>query len=109
MRPACVLVPGRLAGFRQTALSYDQPYDQLEQAMGAVNLADAKAHLSELVSKAEAGEETIITRRGQPVARLVPVAAPKKAIRSLSAFRSTLPKARQSSGETIRKLRDEGY
>ena len=29
--------------------------------MGAVNLADAKAHLSELVSRAESGEETVIT------------------------------------------------
>ena len=77
--------------------------------MGAVNLADAKARLSELVSKAEAGEETIITRRGQPVARLIPVAAPKKALRSLADFRAALPKARKSSAELIRKLRDEGY
>lgn len=77
--------------------------------MGAVNLAEAKAHLSELVSKAAGGEETIITRRGQPVAKLVPVAAPKKPVRSLAAFRATLPKARKSSAELIRELRDEGY
>lgn len=77
--------------------------------MGAVNLAEAKAHLSELVSKAQSGEETIITRRGQPVAKLVPIAAPKKALRSLSDFRATLPKARKSSAELIRELRDEGY
>jgi len=77
--------------------------------MAAVNLAEAKAHLSELVSKAESGEETIITRRGQPVARLVPIATPKKALRSLSAFRATLPKARKTSAELIRELRDEGY
>ncbi|MBL8542152.1 MAG: type II toxin-antitoxin system prevent-host-death family antitoxin, partial [Betaproteobacteria bacterium] len=32
--------------------------------MAAVTLADAKAHLSELVSKAESGVETTITRRG---------------------------------------------
>jgi prevent-host-death family protein len=36
-------------------------------------LADAKAHLSALVSQAERGDETIITRHGKPVARLVPV------------------------------------
>ncbi len=77
--------------------------------MGAVNLAEANAHLSELVSKAAGGEETIITRRGQPVAKLVPVAAPKKPVRSLAAFRATLPKARKSSAELIRELRDEGY
>ena len=77
--------------------------------MGAVNLAEAKAHLSELVSKAESGEETIITRRGQPVARLVPIATPKKALRSLADFRATLPKAQKSSAELIRELRDESY
>jgi prevent-host-death family protein len=77
--------------------------------MAAINLAEAKAHLSELVSKAENGEETIIMRRGEPVARLVPVAAPKKTLRSLAAFRAALPKARKSSAELIRKLRDEGY
>ena len=77
--------------------------------MAAVNLADAKAHLSELVSKAEGGVETIITRRGKPVAKLVPVAAPKKALRSLADFRASLPKARTSSVDLIRQLRDEGY
>jgi prevent-host-death family protein len=34
-------------------------------------LADAKAHLSALVSDAEAGSEITITRHGQPVARIV--------------------------------------
>lgn len=77
--------------------------------MGGMNLAQAKAHLSELVAKAQSGEETVITRRGQPVAKLVPVAAPKKALRSLSDFRASLPKARKSSAELIRELRDEGY
>ena len=77
--------------------------------MGAINLAEAKAHLSELVSKAESGEETVITRRGHPVARLVPVTAPKTALRSLAEFRAALPKARKSSAQLIRELRNEGY
>ena len=77
--------------------------------MAAINLAEAKAHLSELVSKAQNGEETIIMRRGEPVAKLVPVVTPKKTLRSLSTFRATLPKARKSSAELIRKLRNEGY
>ena len=77
--------------------------------MRGVNLADAKARLSELVSKAERGQETVITRRGHPVARLVPIAPPKKAFRSLAEFRATLPKARKSSARLIRQMRDEGY
>jgi prevent-host-death family protein len=46
----------------------------------AFKLADAKAHLSELVSRAEAGETLEITRRGRPVARLVPVESPRPVI-----------------------------
>jgi prevent-host-death family protein len=37
-----------------------------------VQLRDAKAGLSSLVSAAERGEETVITRHGKPVARIVP-------------------------------------
>lgn len=38
-----------------------------------VNIAEAKSHLSDLVSRAEAGEEIIIARSGKPVAKLVPI------------------------------------
>ena len=48
--------------------------------MDAFKLADAKAHLSELVSRAEAGETLEITRRGKPVARLVPIEKPRPVI-----------------------------
>jgi prevent-host-death family protein len=41
--------------------------------MEKVQLFEAKARLSELVDRAEAGLETVITRRGRAVARLVPV------------------------------------
>ncbi|HEX7708337.1 MAG TPA: type II toxin-antitoxin system prevent-host-death family antitoxin [Thermoanaerobaculia bacterium] len=37
-----------------------------------VNIYDAKTRLSQLVERAEAGEEIIIARGGRPVARLVP-------------------------------------
>jgi prevent-host-death family protein len=40
----------------------------------AVNVAQAKARLSELVQRAARGEEIIIARNGQPQARLVPLA-----------------------------------
>ena len=38
-----------------------------------VNIHDAKTHLSRLVDRAEAGEEIVIARAGQPAARLVGV------------------------------------
>lgn len=41
--------------------------------METVTAAEAKANLSELLRRAEAGTETIVTRHGQPVAKLVPI------------------------------------
>lgn len=90
-------------------LGYDQYNDQQEHGMAAINLAEAKAHLSELVSKAENGEETVIMRRGEAVARLIPINVPKQKFRSLADFRATLPKAAKPSVALIRELRDEGY
>ena len=40
--------------------------------MNTVSVAEAKAHLSELLNQVEAGEEIVITRRGQPIACLAP-------------------------------------
>ena len=36
---------------------------------------EAKSKLSQLVARAEAGEDVVIARHGKPVARLVPVTA----------------------------------
>ena len=36
---------------------------------------EAKTKLSQLVERAEAGEDVVITRNGKPVARLIPVAS----------------------------------
>ena len=41
--------------------------------MVTVTLVEAKAHLSELLDKVEAGETVTITRHGTAVAKLVPV------------------------------------
>ena len=38
----------------------------------AVNIHEAKTHLSRLIERVEAGEEIVIARAGRPVARLVP-------------------------------------
>lgn len=39
-----------------------------------VNLYDAKTHLSELVDDAARGDEIVIAKAGEPMARLVPLA-----------------------------------
>jgi prevent-host-death family protein len=38
-----------------------------------ISVSEAKGQLTELVRRAEAGDEVILTRRGQEVARLVPI------------------------------------
>lgn len=43
--------------------------------MESIGLFEAKTHLSELVARAEQGEEVIITRHNKPVAKLVPIGA----------------------------------
>ena len=40
--------------------------------MVVVNVHQAKTQLSRLLARVEAGEEIVIARRGNPVARLVP-------------------------------------
>ena len=48
-------------------------FDGHNQAMAAsYNVAQAKARLSEILERVETGEEIVLTRRGRPVARLVP-------------------------------------
>ncbi|MDX8452262.1 type II toxin-antitoxin system prevent-host-death family antitoxin [Mesorhizobium sp. VK9D] len=76
--------------------------------MDIINLADAKAHLSELVDRVEAGDSIDIARRGKPVARLTAVAKPRKPIdlallRSLTA---TMPPQTQTATDLVRSMRD---
>ena len=59
--------------------------------MGTVSIADAKAHLSELVERAAGGEPVRINRRGKPVARIVAARAPPKRI-DIAALRAMVEK-----------------
>ena len=78
--------------------------------MVQVNLSQAKARLSELLDKVEAGQEVVITRRGRAVAHISPAVHPKKRlpIEALAEFRATMPRLRRSAVELLREARDEG-
>ncbi|OHC75129.1 MAG: prevent-host-death protein [Rhodospirillales bacterium RIFCSPLOWO2_12_FULL_58_28] len=78
--------------------------------MVTINLAQAKAHLSELLDKVGAGEEVVITRHGRPVARISPAARPKQPLRlqELAEFRAAMPPLRRPSAGLLREARDEG-
>ncbi len=75
--------------------------------MNAMNLADAKAHLSELVDRVEAGDAIEITRRGKPVARLSAVVRPRQPIDAslLQALTMTMPQT-ESAADLVRTMRD---
>ena len=76
--------------------------------MGTVSIADAKAHLSELVERAAGGETLQITRRGKPVAQIVAAKAPRKRIdiAALRAMVEKMPMQEELTGDLIRRMRD---
>ena len=81
--------------------------------MERINLADAKARLSEIVDRVEAGESIEITRRGKPAARIVPLEKPRVLkpvdVEALRKLRDTIPYQHESGAEIIRRMRDSGY
>ncbi|RME71250.1 MAG: type II toxin-antitoxin system prevent-host-death family antitoxin [Planctomycetota bacterium] len=57
--------------------------------MVIVNMHEARAQLSKLVERARRGEEIVIARAGQPVARLVPL-RPARPPRPLGLYRGQI-------------------
>ena len=76
--------------------------------MEAINLAEAKAHLSELVDRVEAGDSIDITRRGKPVARLTAVAGPPKPISpsQIHPRSEAMPPQSPSAADLVLSMRD---
>lgn len=73
--------------------------------MESINLAEAKARLSELIDRVEAGEIVEITRRGRPAARLTPAQPPREPIDvdALAALTASLPPQEEGF---VRAMRD---
>ena len=76
--------------------------------MRTVSLAEAKAHLSELLNTVEAGEEILITRHGRAIARVSPPEKQKRPLpfKRLADLRNTLPAWTEPSANRVRQLRD---
>lgn len=81
-------------------------------AQQEVGLFEAKTRLSELVQEVEAGQTWTITRRGQVVARLIPVSRhPQRAtaLRRLRHLRQEITAAGAGiTAADIQQWRDEG-
>jgi prevent-host-death family protein len=65
-----------------------------------INLAEAKAHLSELVARAEAGESIQISRRGTPVVQLSSLLKPRKRI-DLAELRAVTDAMPESTADNV--------
>jgi prevent-host-death family protein len=71
-----------------------------------ISVTDAKAQLTDLLRRAEAGEKIVLTRHGQPVAPLMPI----KAALERKARRAMIEAIRQAArGGVLPGLSDERY
>ena len=77
--------------------------------MDRISLAEAKAHLSELVERAEAGDIVSITRRGKEVARLISADRPRRRVDPawLRAITDAMPPQTEGAAAFVRRMRDE--
>ena len=81
-----------------------------EGAVREIGAFEAKTHLSALLDAVAAGETVIITKRGRPVARLVPHDAADREDRGLAAaaLRALRRRIGWASVDEILALRHEG-
>ena len=79
-------------------------------AVREIGAFEAKTHLSALLDAVAAGETVIITKRGRPVARLVPHDAANREDRgrAVAALRALRRRIGWASVDEILALRDEG-
>ncbi len=98
--------------FVEAALDFDlkpQQFWAIAWSMGdgmQISVSDAKAQLTDLVHRAEAGDKIVLTRHGQPVARLVPI----KGARNRKARLSMVEVMRQvARGQALQGLGAEQY
>lgn len=72
-----------------------------------LNLAEAKARLSELTERVTHGDEVVITRHGKPVARIQQVRDEARRVDVAAFRRATAQQAEQATAAAlIRELRD---
>jgi prevent-host-death family protein len=87
--------------------------------MSEHSLPEAEHSLSDLIDRALAGEDVVITRDGRPVVELRPLAtradppkprmSPAESIAWLRANRVGGKMPREDAGTLVRRMRDEGH
>jgi len=76
--------------------------------MERLGIYDARARLSELIERVQSGEEVVLTRHGEPVARLVPEKQQRRRSRAATVKRiRTLARKLDIRDVDVRKLIEE--
>jgi prevent-host-death family protein len=75
--------------------------------MKSINVRDARRRLKALLDRAAAGEEILVVRRGQPVARLMPPAEEPRRLPSLGRLRDEIHLAGEPLSREAARLRQE--
>lgn len=73
-----------------------------------VKVAEAKTHLSELLSRVEAGEDFIIARGNDPVARLVAMDERRQRLAAIEAVRALRAQAKPVTHQEVQEWKQEG-
>ncbi len=76
--------------------------------MDSVNMREARRRFSDIVSAAEKGNSTIITKRGRQVARIEPIGPVEgRTLPDLTEFRSTIKVKGKSLSKAVSDARKE--
>lgn len=91
--------------------------------MKTTAISELKAHLSEYLNQVKSGDEVLVTDRGKPVARIVPISGKKRSQGSFSRLQKdgliklgsgklpkdfwTLPRAEDPQGLVLKALLEE--
>jgi antitoxin (DNA-binding transcriptional repressor) of toxin-antitoxin stability system len=73
-----------------------------------VKIGQAKTHLSELLAKVEAGEEVVIARGVEPIAKLIRIRRDNDVAATIAEIKAARAHRAKTTPEEIRAWRDEG-
>lgn len=76
--------------------------------MKQIGSYEAKTHLADLLDEVQGGASVIITRRGVPIAKLVPVETPQAMVEAAKEGLKALRKQTLSGDLSIREMIEEG-
>ncbi len=74
--------------------------------MRSSTIAETKAHFSALLADVARGGEVVVTRRGRPVARIVPALPEAQQVFDLAALRRYVEVANSQPGMTVVAMRE---